>query len=232
MSDGTSGAVMAEDRLAIRNRIVNIIDLFSELQLWGLRDENTSSWAADSLTQERKWQINHAGKNCGIWDAIYISLAAPFIFAVIHKVLLPFNEAPNPVTWGILLFVLFAYPLTNMSYSFRGLKRVKGPLTFKILSIFMLARAMTIIAITFAAAYIYGWGVFRIDLNAKFQRLPPGSAESLRRIFRYLFDMLAQSVDLLVPLALLSALLPMVFLWIQKTRTIRKEAIIEDLRID
>lgn len=232
MSDGTSAIVSSDDRLSAQNRVANIIDLFSELQLWSLRDENTSAWAADSLTQERKWMINHAGKNCGIWDAIYIALAAPFIYAVIHGVLLPFEEAPKPVTWAILLFVLFAYPITNMTYSIRGLSRVKGPLTFKILSIFMFARALTILAITFAAAYLYGWGVFRIDLNAKFQRLNPVAADTLRRIFRYLFDMLAQSVDFLVPVALVSALVPMALLWTHKARRIRKEAIVEELRID
>lgn len=231
MTDGTSAAITSEDRLATQNRVSNIIDLMSELQLWSLRDENTSSWAMDALTQERKWQINHAGKNCGIWDAVYLSLAAPVIFAVIHGVLRPFDEAPNPITWAILLFVLFAYPVTNMVYSLRGLKRVKGPLTRRILSTFMFARAMTVISITFAMAYIYGWGLFRIDLTTKFTHLQPEAANTMRTIFRYLFDMLAQSVDLLVPLSLFCALMPLVLLWVQRTKAIRKEEIIEDLRI-
>lgn len=197
----------------------HIIDVFSELQEWGMKDEHSKNWSLDAYPSTRKWKLRLAGNLCGLQESLYLVLGCPLTYAINNGILNPFGMElkSNDPHWFVIYYTLWFFPCIHFFYCIRFIRRLKGEFSSIIISIFFTSRALSIMMVSLATSFVYGWitpqylnwNLFSNLFDIKHYLLITGLSDIL-------IIVLKGSIYTLIPFSLILSLVPLVYYKIRK----------------
>lgn len=217
-------------------RLSHITDVMSEVQEWSIKDNQAYTMNEDTMTSETRRALRNAGSICGLWETFYLCVGAPILFVVTKNILIPFRTTPTPDwlnLWWMVIWILFNYPIMNFLFSLLCLLKVKGPMSRKVLEIFMMTRAIFIVTLAFLVCVVYFW-IIPILINQIYNTTAPLSFHLLNQfgplltIVHYVFT---QSIKYISLFSLLTALIPLSLLYMQRAMRANRRALADEFSI-
>ncbi len=217
-------------------RLSHITDVMSEVQEWAIKDNQAYTMNEDTMTSETRRALRNAGSICGLWETFYLCAGAPVLFVVTKNILIPFRTTPTPDwtnLWWMVVWVLFNYPLMNFLFSLLCLLKVKGPMSRKVLEIFLVTRAIFIVAVSFLVCVLYFWIIPLVinqtyNTSASFSFYVINTFGDLLEVFHYVFT---ESIKYISLFSLMTALIPLFLLFMQRAFRANRRSLADEFSI-